>query len=94
MGSLPNKFQPWVDFAKTIDAFRVFPRIFIISYLYLLHQTAEWFMALPAPTLAQSGLISVVIGAGAAWFGLYVNSGGGTIQFAPKPEITKIKPKI
>jgi hypothetical protein len=32
-------------------------------------------MALPDPNNAQAGLVSVVVGAGAAWFGLYVNSG-------------------
>jgi len=31
-------------------------------------------MALEAPTMEQAGLVSVVVGAGAAWFGLYVNS--------------------
>ena len=28
-------------------------------------------MELPDPTMEQSGLISIVVGAGAAWFGLY-----------------------
>ena len=28
-------------------------------------------MELPYPTMEQSGLISIVVGAGAAWFGLY-----------------------
>ena len=32
-------------------------------------------MNLDNPTLEQSGLISIVVGAGAAWFGLYVGSG-------------------
>ena len=31
-------------------------------------------MDLPDPTLEQSGLISIVVGAGAAWFGLYAGS--------------------
>ena len=31
-------------------------------------------MELPAPTFEQSGLISVVVGAGAAWFGLYAGT--------------------
>lgn len=31
-------------------------------------------MALAEPNNAQAGLVSVVVGAGAAWFGLYVNS--------------------
>ena len=33
----------------------------------------QWFIALDAPTNAQAGFVSVVVGAGAAWFGLYVN---------------------
>ena len=43
-------------------------------YIYLLYEVTKWFMALPEPNIAQSGLVSVVVGAGAAWFGLYVNS--------------------
>ena len=37
-------------------------------------RVTEWFMALPEPNNAQAGLVSVVVGAGAAWFGLYCNS--------------------
>jgi len=29
---------------------------------------------LAEPTMEQSGLLSILVGAGAAWFGLYVNS--------------------
>ena len=32
------------------------------------------FMALPDPTFEQSGLISIVVGSGAAWFGLYAGT--------------------
>ena len=39
--------------------------------------SAMWFMGLPAPTMEQSALISVIVGAGAAWFGLYANTGSG-----------------
>jgi hypothetical protein len=31
-------------------------------------------MNLQAPTMEQSGLISIVVGAGAAWFGLYTGT--------------------
>jgi len=31
-------------------------------------------MDLSAPTMEQSGLISIVVGAGAAWFGLYTGT--------------------
>ena len=43
-------------------------------YIYLLYEVCTWFMALAEPNNAQAGLVSVVVGAGAAWFGLYVNS--------------------
>ena len=34
-------------------------------------------MDLAAPTMEQSGLVSIVVGAGAAWFGLYTGSRSG-----------------
>ena len=70
----PDK-RGWVWVApEYFSRWRVFPRAFITMYIYLLFQSANWFMALEDPTVAQSGLISVLVGAGAAWFGLYVNS--------------------
>jgi len=32
-------------------------------------------MGIEDPTMEQSGLVSIVVGAGAAWFGLYTGSG-------------------
>ena len=32
-------------------------------------------MGLDLPNNAQAGFVSVIVGAGAAWFGLYVNGG-------------------
>ena len=69
------RFQKIKDLATAIDSWRIFPRIFISTYIYLLYSSANWFMALQAPTMEQAGLISVIVGAGAAWFGLYANSG-------------------
>jgi hypothetical protein len=71
----PNKYQGLVDLAKAIDAWRIFPRVFICTYIYLLYKVTIWFMALPDPNNAQAGLVSVVVGAGAAWFGLYTGTG-------------------
>lgn len=71
----PSKFQPLLEFADVIDAYRIFPRAFIATYLYLLIETTQWFMTLPEPNTSQAGLISVVVGAGAAWFGLYTSTG-------------------
>ena len=69
-----NPWQKWVFAAKTLDAWRIIPRAFLGIYMYLLYYATFWFMELPEPTLEQSGLISILVGAGAAWFGLYVNS--------------------
>ena len=69
-----NKYQKWVDLAHAVDQWRIFPRIFISTYIYLLYKVVTWYMALPNPTMEQSGLVSIVVGAGAAWFGLYTGS--------------------
>ena len=69
-----SKYQKWVDLAHAVDQWRIFPRIFITTYIYLLYKVVTWYMALPNPTMEQSGLVSIVVGAGAAWFGLYTGS--------------------
>ena len=70
-----NPWQKWIFAAKTLDAWRIIPRAFLGIYMYLLYYATFWFMELPEPTLEQSGLISILVGAGAAWFGLYCGSG-------------------
>ncbi len=69
-----NPYQRWIFVAQAIDSWRLIPRAFLSVYMYLLYYTTFWFMGLEDPTMQQSGLISVVVGAGAAWFGLYTNS--------------------
>ena len=69
-----NPYSKWVHLAHTIDAWRIWPRAFLSVYIFLVYYAAMWFMALPEPNIEQAGLISVLVGAGAAWFGLYVNS--------------------
>ena len=69
-----NPWQKWVYLAKTFDAWRIIPRAFLGIYMYLLYYATFWFMDLAEPSLEQSGLISVLVGAGAAWFGLYTSS--------------------
>ena len=60
--------------AHTIDAWRIWHRAFLSVYIFLVYYAAMWFMALPEPNIEQSGLITELVGAGAAWFGLNVNS--------------------
>ena len=69
-----NPWQKWIWLSNMIDAWRIFPRAFLSVYIILLYKCTIWFMDLPAPTFEQSGLISVVVGAGAAWFGLYAGT--------------------
>jgi len=70
-----NKYQWLIDLADAVDAWRIFPRLFITTYIVLLYKSTFWFMTFPEPNSAQAGLISVVVGAGAAWFGLYAGTG-------------------
>ncbi|MGY8865475.1 MAG: hypothetical protein ACKVJK_07555 [Methylophagaceae bacterium] len=72
--SSKNRFQGWIDMAKAVDAWRIFPRLFLTVYIILLYKCVIWYMGLPVPTMEQSGLISIVVGAGAAWFGLYTGT--------------------
>jgi hypothetical protein len=70
-----NPWQRWIFLSKAIDSFRPWSKAFLTVYLILLYNSTMWFMALPEPSVSQMGLISTIVGAGAAWFGLYVKSG-------------------
>ena len=70
----PNPYVKLIHMARAIDAWRIFPRMFLTVYIVLLYKVVIWFMELPAPSFEQSGLVSIVVGAGAAWFGLYTGS--------------------
>jgi hypothetical protein len=69
-----NPFQKWVHLAKTVDAWRIFPRVFVSVYIVLLYDVVTWFMTLEAPNIEQAGLVSVVVGAMAAVFGIYAGT--------------------
>ena len=61
--SSKNQYQSWIDMARAVDAWRIFPRVFITTYIYLLYKVVIWYMELPNPTMEQSGLVSIVVGA-------------------------------
>ncbi len=69
-----NPWQKYIWFSNMVDAWRIFPRAFLSIYMFLLYYCTIWFMDLPEPTLEQSGLVSIIVGAGAAWFGLYAGT--------------------
>ena len=59
-----------------MDQFRLIPRLIMVAYIYAFYSSTTWFMALEAPTNAQAAFISTIVGAGAAFFGLYVGKSG------------------
>ena len=64
-----------MDFPSTGSLrWRIFPRAFLSVYIFLLYYSTIWFMGLENPSIEQSGLISIIVGAGAAWFGLYAGT--------------------
>ena len=71
---------------ERLSAWRIVPRLLILSYMIVFYQTCNWFMNLSDPNNAQAGFVSVVVGAGAAWFGLYVNGNRATVQVQSKME--------
>ena len=75
-----NPWQKWIWLSNMIDAWRIFPRAFLGVYMFLLYYCTMWFMDLPDPSFEQSGLISIVVGAGAAWFGVYAGTSKNKIN--------------
>ena len=76
-----NPYQKWIHLARAIDSWRIFPRLFLSVYIFLLYYSTMWFMGLEDPSLEQSGLISIIVGAGAAWFGLYAGTSNSSKNF-------------
>ena len=76
-----NPYHKWVHLAKTVDAWRIFPRIFVTVYIVLLYDVVTWFMTLAEPNLEQAGLVSIVVGAMAAVFGIYAGTSGQSKKF-------------
>lgn len=64
-----------IELPELMANWRLIPRALMAAYTYAFYQVTTWFMAMPDPTTAQTGFVSVVVGAGAGFFGLYVGSG-------------------
>ena len=70
--------------AGQLDKFRVIPRLIMIAYIYAFYSATVWFMSLSDPTNAQAAFISTIVGAGAAFFGLYVGKPGTSLPKGKK----------
>ena len=67
-----------------MDTFRLIPRLIMVAYIYAFYSSTTWFMALADPTNAQAAFISTIVGAGAAFFGLYVGKAGSPLPKGKK----------
>ena len=81
-----NPFHRWIHLARTVDAWRIFPRVFVTVYIVLLYDVVTWFMTLEEPNLEQAGLVSITVGAMAAVFGIYAGTSGQSKKFKGEEE--------
>jgi hypothetical protein len=52
----PNPYAKIIHMAKAVDAWRIFPRLFLTVYIILLYKTVIWYMGLEDPSMEQSVL--------------------------------------
>ena len=76
-----NPWQKVIHLARAVDSWRIFPRIFVVVYIYLMYESVIWFMNLSEPNLEQSALVSVVVGAMGVVFGVYSGKSGQSKGF-------------
>lgn len=58
---------------EQLNKWRIVPRALMGMYMYVLYETQLWFVSLNEPNNAQAAFAAAIIGAGAAWFSIYVN---------------------
>ena len=67
--------QQKLDWAELIDAYRIFPRLFILAYICLVLYSGWWIFHIPVIETVHTGLVLGILAVGAAWFNSYVKSG-------------------
>ena len=81
----PEEDKTWYkQTAGVLDRFRLIPRLIMLAYIYAFYKSITWFMTLPEPTNSQAMFISTIVGAGAAFFGLYVGKPGASLPKGKK----------
>jgi len=69
--------------ARFIDDLKILPRIMMIAVTVLTYQSVHWYMALPDPSIQQSGLVSVCMGALTGCFGIFLGRESKTTTVTP-----------
>lgn len=60
---------------RELEEFQIIPRLMMVAMIFMTYRVVEWFMTLPAPSLEQAGLVSVMTGALTGSFGLFLGAG-------------------
>jgi len=58
--------------ATVLDDWKILPRLMMLAVTILTYQAVHWFMSLTDPSVAQSGLVSVCMGALTGCFGIWM----------------------
>jgi hypothetical protein len=83
--SHPDEEPTWYNkTAGMLDKFRIIPRLVMLAYCWAFYASVNWFMDLSDPTNSQAMFISTIVGAGAAFFGLYLGKPGSTLPRGKK----------
>lgn len=64
-----------LELAEAVDAWRLFPRVFVTTFGLFAAHIGYWFTALEKPTAEQSAFVSIVWGAMAVLLNFYMQSG-------------------
>ena len=67
-----------------VDDWKIVPRLMMIAVTVLTYKAVLWFMTLPDPTVAQSGLVSVCMGALTGCFGIWMGKESKTTVTSDK----------
>ena len=67
--------QFWMDLAELVDAFRMWPRMFMVTYLAGIGHIVIWATKLPDISSQQAAFISVVAGTFPLVLNFYMNTG-------------------
>lgn len=66
-------YKPRVKMVKQhFDDWKIMPRLMMLVVTLLTYQVTHWYMGLPDPTIQQSGLVSVVMGALTGCFAIWM----------------------
>jgi hypothetical protein len=71
-----------------VDDWKIIPRLMMLAVTVLTYQAVHWYMALPSPSLEQSGLVSVCMGALTGCFGIWMSKESATTKGGSNATIT------